>query len=198
VILSSENSFYAFINHLWADMVNLIISRRIKIWVRFGKNKNWFERFCLITFGCETDSVADIRPFLWRIVSVQENNLFQVAVFVFILRWCTVICNLVKISLMGLSENYVNSLMCVKFGMRFAIILCMLCQYFIKVNSQEFNFNISFAVLMIHAGSLLETLYLGALLFLMRINSFVKIILTCSAKESRESRFSESWKTNWN
>jgi hypothetical protein len=179
-------------------MVNLIISRWIKIWVRFRKNKNWFESFCFLTFGCKTDSVADIRPFLRRVISVQENNLFQVTIFVFVLRWCTVICNFVKISLVSLSENYVNSLMCVKLGMSFAMILCVLCQYFIKVNSQEFNFNISFALLMIHAGSLLETLYLGALLFLMGINSFVKIILTCSAQESRESRFAESWKTNWN
>lgn len=197
MILSSENSFDAFINHLRADIVNLVILRRIKIWVGFRNDKNWFIGFCLLTFGCETDSVADVGPFLWGVVSIQENNLFQVVIFVFILRWSTVISNFVKISLVSLPENYVNSLMVVNLRMRFAIILCVLSQYFIKVNSQKFNLNITFAINLFHGSSLLETLYLAVLLFLMGVYSLVKVILTCGAQESRQSRFSHSRKTNW-
>ena len=198
VILSSENSLYAFINHLWAYMVHVVVTWRIEIWMRFWKNKNGFESFCLLVFGRKVDSVANIWPFLRRVVSVQENDLFHVRIFVLVLIWWTVISNFVKIGLMSLSENFVDCLMRINFGMCLTVILSMLSQYLIKVNSQEFNFHISFGFLMFNCCSLFETLYLRVLLFLMGVNSLIKIILTCSAQESRKSGFSKSRKTNWN
>ena len=89
--------------------------------------------------------------------------------------------------------------MVVNLGMRFAIILCVLSQYFIKVNSQKFNLNFTFGIrVIIHGCSLLEALYLAVLLFLMGVYSLVKVILTCGAQESGQSRFAHSWKTDWN
>ena len=88
--------------------------------------------------------------------------------------------------------------MVVNLRMRFAIILCVLSQYFIKVNSQKFNLNITFGISVFHGSSLLEALYLAVLLFLMGVYSLVKVILTCGAQESGQSRFAHSWKTDWN
>jgi hypothetical protein len=76
--------------------------------------------------------------------------------------------------------------------------LSVLSQYFIKVNSQKFNLNFTFAVIiLIHACSLLEGLYFACLLFLMLVYLLVKIFLTCSTQESWQSRFSHSRKTYW-
>lgn len=197
VVFSSENSFYAFINQLWAYMINMVISTWIKIWMALWKNQNRFKCLCLLIFSCEFDSATNVSPFLRCVVSIEEYNLLCINILVLILGIWTVICNFIQISLMSLPKNFINGLMMIKIGMYFTVINGMLGQYFIKVNSQEFNLNISF-LFWLHGSSLLEAIYFCALLFLMRVYSFVEVLLTSGTQKSRKSWFTHSWKTDWN
>lgn len=184
VVSSTENSFYAFIDHLWANMINLVISAWIKIWMTLWQNQNWFECLCLLTFSCKLDGATNVSPFLHRVVSVKEDNLLFIIILVLILGFWAVILNFIKISFVCLSENSVNGLMMIKLRMYFTVIDCVLRQYLIKVNSEKFNLYISL-LLWFHAGSLLEAIDFGALLFLMRVYCFVEVLLTCGTQESR-------------
>ena len=139
---SAEYTLYAFVDHLWAYGVLLVIQALIEIWVLFRHNDNCF--VCLDGVGgvCLDDCVLDIRPNIWSVVAIQEDDLLQVELgltLVLILSLIAVRSYCIKVVLVCLVSDDINRLMHANSWVCCTIFFTVLCQYTIIWNFQEFN-----------------------------------------------------------
>jgi hypothetical protein len=80
VVLSSENTFDALINHLWADWVLSMVFAWIKVLMHLGDNQHSFEVLHFFRAEGFGDCTLNVHPDIRSIISIEVNDLFFIEV----------------------------------------------------------------------------------------------------------------------
>lgn len=132
VLFSSKYALNALVNHLWANMIKVIIETWVEIRMLLRKNQNRFECFSWLFSYSTFDCFAYFWPTVWSIISIKINYLLHYKiVFVdsrifFVWLWKAVVLYLVQIGLVSLTENNINGLMRLNFWMQRAVVLLVI------------------------------------------------------------------------
>lgn len=134
----AENSLYAFVHHVRADWVQLIVELSIEVIMLLWHDEDSFAVSCLALLGAGQDSGLNIFPDIWSIVSVEVDDLLIESLimasinFLLILSIIILILavhfNGLEICLVSLTSYYIERSMSLDFGVLLCVVLHVLCE----------------------------------------------------------------------
>jgi hypothetical protein len=141
VVLSPEDTFDTFINHLWADWILSMVFAWIKVRMHLGDNQHSFEVLHIFRTEGFGDCALNVHPDIWSIVSIEVNDLF----FIGVIFWCiTLKCDGVQIILIGFATDDINGLVHADLGVLLTVFHLITGQNPVVADLLEFNFSLRY------------------------------------------------------
>jgi len=139
---SAENPLDTFKDHLWTNWVLLVVKTLIEIWVLLRNYDNRFVSLHWISSTCLLNGLLNIWPHIRCVVSIKINNLPHIVFVTRILILSLLVekeCNLIKILLISLVPDNIDSLMHSHTRVSIAVVFGVRSQNFIVTDLDELN-----------------------------------------------------------